>query len=103
MIWRHLPPCHPRFHDPGRRPDGTEWHSGYEIKGEFSQNGFKNDLKHSKGVFIHGKNYDPRILPVPIFHHAQESPHLDLALMPFGKVMMVWMLSIKLQKQQLIT
>ena len=35
----------------GGDPDGTgAGGPGYEIKGEFSQNGFKNDLKHTEGV-----------------------------------------------------
>ena len=44
--------------------------TGYEIKGEFSQNGFKNDLKHSEGVLSMARTMI-RILPV-YFHHAQE-------------------------------
>ena len=36
----------------GGCPDGTGMGGpGYDIKGEFSQNGFKNDLKHTEGVF----------------------------------------------------
>lgn len=38
-------------HDPGRMPGGTGMGGpGYTIKGEFSQNGFANDLRHTEGV-----------------------------------------------------
>ena len=46
----------------GGDPDGTGMGGpGYEIKGEFSQNGFKNDLKHSEGVLSMART----MIPVP--------------------------------------
>ena len=43
----------------GGDPEGTGCGGpGYSIKGEFSQNGFKNDLKHTEGVHFHGKKHD---------------------------------------------
>lgn len=56
----------------GGCPDGTGMGGpGYDIKGEFSQNGFKNDLKHTEGVFIHGKSYASGFRRQPVLHHAQ--------------------------------
>ena len=44
----------------GGDPDGTGMGGpGYEIKGEFSQNGFKNDLKHSEGVLSMARTMIP--------------------------------------------
>ena len=48
----------PGFMIQGGCPEGTGMGGpGYSIKGEFSRNGFKNELKHTKGVLINGKNY----------------------------------------------
>ena len=63
----------------GGCPDGTGMGGpGYDIKGEFSQNGFKNDLKHTEGVTSHGKSHASGIPPeAKLFIMHKTSPHLD--------------------------
>ena len=60
----------------GGCPQGTGMGGpGYSIKGEFSQNGFKNDLKHTEGVLSMARSMMPK-----------SAPHLDGAYAAFGKV-----------------
>ena len=59
---------------------------GYEIKGEFSQNGFKNDLKHSEGVLSMARTMIPDSAGSQFFIMHKNSPHLDGAYAAFGKV-----------------
>ncbi|MBQ9580403.1 MAG: peptidylprolyl isomerase [Lachnospiraceae bacterium] len=71
----------------GGCPDGTGMGGpGYVIKGEFSQNGFKNDLKHEPGVISMARTMIPDSAGCQFFimHHA--APHLDGAYAAFGKV-----------------
>ena len=54
----------------GGCPEGTGMGGpGYSIKGEFSRNGFKNELKHTKRCFINGKNYASRFSRKPILYN----------------------------------
>lgn len=59
---------------------------GYSIKGEFSQNGFENNLAHTRGVIsmARSKNADSAGSQFFIMH--QDAPHLDGAYAAFGKV-----------------
>jgi peptidyl-prolyl cis-trans isomerase B (cyclophilin B) len=59
---------------------------GYNIKGEFSQNGFKNDLLHTKGVLSMARTMIPDSAGSQFFIMHQDSPHLDGAYAAFGKV-----------------
>ena len=59
---------------------------GYSIKGEFSQNGFKNDLKHDKGVLSMARAMDPNSAGSQFFIMHEVAPHLDGAYAAFGKV-----------------
>ena len=59
---------------------------GYCIKGEFSQNGFKNDLKHTKGVLSMARTMAPNTAGSQFFIMHQTSPHLDGAYAAFGKI-----------------
>ncbi|WP_034328842.1 peptidylprolyl isomerase [Alkaliphilus transvaalensis] len=59
---------------------------GYSIKGEFTQNGFKNDLKHTKGVLSMARAQDPNSAGSQFFVMVADSPHLDGAYAAFGKV-----------------
>ena len=59
---------------------------GYSIKGEFSQNGFKNDLKHTAGVFSMARSMMPDSAGSQFFIMHMDSPHLDGAYAAFGKV-----------------
>ncbi|MCR4956432.1 MAG: peptidylprolyl isomerase [Lachnospiraceae bacterium] len=71
----------------GGCPDGTGMGGpGYEIDGEFSQNGFKNDLKHSAGVLSMARTMDPNSAGSQFFIMHQDSPHLDGAYAAFGKI-----------------
>ena len=59
---------------------------GYSIKGEFSQNGFDNPLKHTPGVLSMARAMHPDSAGSQFFIMHQTSPHLDGAYAAFGKV-----------------
>ncbi len=59
---------------------------GYGIKGEFSGNGFKNDLKHTKGVISMARSAHPDSAGSQFFIMHENSPHLDGQYAAFGKV-----------------
>lgn len=59
---------------------------GYHIKGEFSQNGFRNDLKHTEGVLSMARSMFPDSAGSQFFIMHKNSPHLDGAYAAFGKV-----------------
>ena len=59
---------------------------GYGIDGEFDLNGFKNNLKHEKGVISMARAQDPNSAGSQFFIMHQDSPHLDGAYASFGKV-----------------
>ena len=71
----------------GGCPEGTGMGGpGYQIKGEFSQNGFKNDLKHEPGVLSMARAMHPDSAGSQFFIMHQTSPHLDGSYAAFGKV-----------------
>ncbi len=77
----------PGFMIQGGDPTGTGMGGpGYQIEGEFTSNGFKNDLKHSEGVLSMARAYDPNSAGSQFFIMAQDSPHLDGQYASFGKV-----------------
>ena len=59
---------------------------GYGIKGEFLQNGFKNDLKHSRGVLSMARSGNPNSAGSQFFIMHEDSPHLDGGYAAFGKL-----------------
>ncbi len=59
---------------------------GYSIKGEFSMNNFKNDLKHSRGVLSMARAQHPDSAGSQFFIMHADAPHLDGAYASFGKV-----------------
>ena len=59
---------------------------GYGIKGEFLQNGFKNDLKHSRGVLSMARSGNPDSAGSQFFIMHEDSPHLDGGYAAFGKL-----------------
>lgn len=59
---------------------------GYSIKGEFSANGFKNDLKHTRGVLSMARAMNPNSAGSQFFIMVENSPHLDGQYASFGKV-----------------
>ena len=79
--------CIPGFMIHGGCPDGTGMGGpGYSIKGEFSQNGFQNDLKHTKGVLSMARASNPNSAGSQFFIMVDEAPHLDGNYAAFGKV-----------------
>ncbi|HIT62942.1 MAG TPA: peptidylprolyl isomerase [Candidatus Ventrimonas merdavium] len=71
----------------GGCPQGTGMGGpGYSIKGEFSQNGFQNDLKHTEGVLSMARSMMPNSAGSQFFIMHKNSPHLDGAYAAFGKV-----------------
>lgn len=71
----------------GGCPDGTGMGGpGYSIKGEFAQNGFKNDLAHDEGVLSMARAMHPDSAGSQFFIMHQKSPHLDGAYAAFGKI-----------------
>lgn len=71
----------------GGDPDGNGTGGpGYSIKGEFSQNGFDNNLKHDRGVISMARSGHPDSAGSQFFLMHQDSPHLDGKYAAFGKV-----------------
>ena len=71
----------------GGCPDGTGMGGpGYSIPGEFNQNGFKNDLKHTEGVLSMARAMHPDSAGSQFFIMHKTSPQLDGAYAAFGKV-----------------
>ena len=76
----------PGFMIQGGCPNGTGTGGpGYSIKGEFSMNGFKNDLKHTEGVLSMARAMHPDSGSQFFIMH-KTSPHLDGQYAAFGKV-----------------
>ena len=68
-------------------PEGTGMGGpGYSIRGEFRQNGFDNDLKHTEGVLSMARSMHPDSAGSQFFIMHKTSPHLDGAYAAFGKV-----------------
>ena len=71
----------------GGDPEGTGMGGpGYSIKGEFSGNGFKNDLKHTPGVLSMARSMMPDSAGSQFFIMHKTSPHLDGQYAAFGKL-----------------
>ena len=59
---------------------------GYSIKGEFRQNGFQNDLLHTRGVLSMARAGNPNSAGSQFFIMHDDAPHLDGGYAAFGKV-----------------
>ena len=71
----------------GGCPDGTGMGGpGYSIKGEFSMNGFENNLKHTEGVLSMARSMMPNSAGSQFFIMHKNAPHLDGDYAAFGKV-----------------
>ncbi len=71
----------------GGCPEGTGTGGpGYHIKGEFSGNGFQNDLKHTEGVLSMARTMIPDSAGSQFFIMHKSAPHLDGQYAAFGKV-----------------
>ena len=79
--------CIPGFMIQGGCPNGNGMGGpGYSIKGEFSQNGVKNDLVHDRGVLSMARAMDPDSAGSQFFIMVEKAPHLDGQYAAFGKV-----------------
>lgn len=77
----------PGFMIQGGDPDGVGMGGpGYTIPGEFSSNGFANDLRHSRGVLSMARTMDPDSAGSQFFVMVDDAPHLDGEYAAFGKV-----------------
>lgn len=71
----------------GGDPTGTGTGGpGYRIKGEFTSNGFQNDLKHTPGVISMARSMAPDSAGSQFFIMTSDSPHLDENYAAFGMV-----------------
>ena len=79
----------PGFMIQGGCPEGTGMGGpGYSIKGEFSQNGFRqNDLVHETGVLSMARTMAPNSAGSQFFIMVAPAPHLDGQYAAFGKVL----------------
>ena len=59
---------------------------GWHIRGEFASNGFRNDLKHTRGVLSMARAMDPNSAGSQFFIMVEDAPHLDGDYAAFGKV-----------------
>jgi peptidyl-prolyl cis-trans isomerase B (cyclophilin B) len=77
----------PGFMIQGGCPSGTgTGNPGYSIKGEFSKNGFKNDLRHTPGVLSMARSMMPNSAGSQFFIMVENAPHLDGQYAAFGKL-----------------
>jgi peptidyl-prolyl cis-trans isomerase B (cyclophilin B) len=77
----------PGFMIQGGDPEGNgTGNPGYAIPGEFSSNGFENDLEHDRGVLSMARSQDPDSAGSQFFIMTELSPHLDGDYAAFGEV-----------------
>ncbi|HPY93880.1 MAG TPA: peptidylprolyl isomerase [Clostridia bacterium] len=77
----------PGFMIQGGCPNGTGMGGpGYSIKGEFSQNGVANPIKHTRGVLSMARAMNPNSAGSQFFVMVADAPHLDGAYAAFGLV-----------------
>ena len=77
----------PGFMIQGGDPDGTGMGGpDYRIRGEFAKNGFKNDLRHTKGVISMARSAHPDSAGSQFFLMVADAPHLDGQYAAFGKI-----------------
>ncbi|KAJ51151.1 peptidyl-prolyl cis-trans isomerase B (cyclophilin B) [Clostridium tetanomorphum] len=77
----------PGFVIQGGCPQGTGVGGpGYSIKGEFTANGFKNELKHTEGVLSMARAMDPNSAGSQFFIMVGDAPHLNEQYAAFGKI-----------------
>lgn len=77
----------PGFMIQGGCPSGTGTGGpGYSIKGEFSSNGFENNILHERGVLSMARAMEPNSAGSQFFIMTEVAPHLDGQYAAFGKV-----------------
>ena len=85
----------------GGDPDGTgAGGPGYSIKGEFSDNGFENDLKHEKGIISMARSTDNDSAGSQFFIMLDKSEYLDGKYAAFGKVIDGFDIIEKIEKNE---
>ena len=78
----------PHFMIQGGDPEGTGMGgSPTKIPGEFASNGFKNDLKHTRGVLSMARSMMPNSASSQFFIMVEDSPHLNGEYAAFGMVL----------------
>ena len=71
----------------GGDPTGTGTSGSKEsIPGEFTANGFENNLKHTRGVMSMARTMDPNSASSQFFIMHEDAPHLDGQYAAFGKI-----------------
>ena len=87
----------PGFMIQGGCPEGTGMGGpGYSIRGEFAQNGFANDLKHTPGVLSMARAMHPDSAGSQFFIMHETSPHWMVLTQLSVRSQKVWMSSIRL-------
>lgn len=77
----------PHFMVQGGDPQGSGMGGpGYSIRGEFTSNRFKNDLKHTRGVVSMARAVNPNSAGSQFFIMVEDAPYLDGEYAAFGKV-----------------
>ena len=77
----------PGFMIQGGDPEGTGMGGpGYSIRGEFSHNGFENNLRHTRGVLSMARSMFPNSAGSQFFLMVEDAPHLDGEYASFGQV-----------------
>lgn len=77
----------PGFVIQGGDPDGNGTGGpGWEIFGEFASNGFRNDLKHTRGVLSWARTQDPNSAGSQFFIMVDDAPYLDGEYAAFGRL-----------------
>ena len=77
----------PGFMIQGGCPQGAGFgNPGYSIRGEFSANGFDNDLQHDAGVLSMARSAHPDSAGSQFFIMHEAAPHLDGQYAGFGQV-----------------
>ncbi len=78
----------PNFMIQGGDPEGTGMGGpGYSIAGEFTANGFENNLLHKRGVISMARTQDPNSAGSQFFIMVVDYPSLDEQYASFGKVL----------------
>ena len=78
----------PGFMAQGGDPEGTGMGGpGYSIKGEFSDNGFENNLSHVRGIVSMARSSNPNSAGSQFFIVTDDSTFLDGQYAAFGSVL----------------
>ena len=93
----------PGFVLQGGDPTGTGTGGpGYSIKGEFTNNGVKNELKHEEKIVSMARSQDPDSAGSQFFIMLGEASHLDGDYAAFGKVIDGWDNVLNITKNELV-